>query len=139
VSSDVLLDLELATLLVGHYSVADRTLTVASAGHPPPLLAVPGTEPRFIDLTPGPPIGTLPGHYEETVVAVPEDATLVLYTDGLIENRGTSLDHGLERLRQALAGIRPVPEETCLHVLKTMDRADGADDDVALLVMSHPG
>jgi PAS domain S-box-containing protein len=139
VSSDVLLDLELATLLVGHYSVADRTLTVASAGHPPPLLAVPGAEPRFIDLTPGPPIGTLPGHYEETVVAVPEDATLVLYTDGLIENRGTSLDHGLERLRQALAGLRSVPEETCLHVLKTMDRADGADDDVALLVMSHPG
>jgi PAS domain S-box-containing protein len=138
-SSDLLLDLELATLLVAHYSVAERTLTVASAGHPPPLLAEPGGEPWFVDLTPGPPIGTFPGDYPETVVTLPEDATLVLYTDGLVENRDDSLDHGLERLRRSLRGQRLAPKEVCAHVLKTMGRTQGADDDVAMLVMSQSG
>ncbi|MCW2681024.1 MAG: putative sensor protein [Frankiales bacterium] len=136
-SSDVLLDLELATLLVASYSPSRRTLTVASAGHPPPLLAPLGQEPRYVDVVPGPPIGSLPGSYEETVVDVPIAATLVLYTDGLVEQRGEALDVGLEALRAALAELQLPPEEVADHVLDVLGRSEGAADDVALLVMSH--
>lgn len=139
-STDVLLDLELATLLVASYSPTRRTLTVASAGHPPPLLAPVDGTPAFLSVTPGPPIGSLPGAYDETVVELPAGATLVLYTDGLVEARGEALDVGLEALRRALADLRLAPEAVADHVLEALGRDEGAADDVALLVMSHlPG
>jgi PAS domain S-box-containing protein len=139
-SSDVLLDLELATLLVASYSPSRRTLTVASAGHPPPLLAPLDGPPAYIDVPPGPPIGSLPGTYEEVVLDVSPGATLVLYTDGLVEQRGEALDTGLEALRQALVELRLPPELVADHVLETLGRSEGAADDVALLVLSHlPG
>ncbi len=136
-SCDVLLDLELATLLVALYDPVARTLAVASAGHPPPLLAPPGEEPVYVDVAPGPPLGTFPGHYDEVVVDVPPAATLVLYTDGLVENREEPLSAGLERLRAALRQLRVPPEAVADHVLRALGRTDGADDDVALLVLSH--
>ncbi len=137
---DVLLDLELATLLVASYSPSRRTLTVASAGHPPPLLAALDEEPAYLDVVPGPPIGSLPGEYEELVVELPPGSTAVLYTDGLVERRGEALDVGLEALRQALRELRLPPEAVADHVLATLGRSEGADDDVALLVLSHlPG
>ena len=136
-SSDVLLDLELATLLVASYSPARRTLTVASAGHPPPLLAPLDAPPTYVDVVPGPPIGSLPGTYAEAVVEVGEGATLVLYTDGLVEQRGEALDVGLEELRSALEDLRLPPEAVADHVLDVLGRSEGAADDVALLVMSH--
>lgn len=136
-SSESLLDLELATLLVASYSPNRRSLTVASAGHPPPLMAPLGAPPAYLDVEPGPPIGSLPGEYSETVVEVPEGATLVLYTDGLVEQRGDSLASGLEALRQALEDLRLPPEAVADHILETLGRAEGAADDVALLVLSH--
>ena len=134
---DSLLDLELATLLVASYDPAAGLLTVASAGHPPPLLASPGAEPAFVDVEPGPPLGTLPGDYDEVQVEVPEGATLLLYTDGLVENRSEPLSYGLERLRQALRDLQLPPEQVADHVLEVTGRVEGADDDVALLVVSR--
>jgi len=61
----------------------------------------------------------------------------VLYSDGLVENRGESLDAGLSRLRAALQDVRLPPEAVCDHVLRVLGRSDGGDDDIALLVMSH--
>jgi serine phosphatase RsbU (regulator of sigma subunit) len=137
-SSDVLLDLDLATLLVASYSPATRSLTVASAGHPPPLLAPVGEQPSYLEVPPGPPIGSLPGTYDEVVVALPPGSTLVLYTDGLVEERGQGLDEGLEALRAALGEIQLPPEAVADHLLSRLGRDEGADDDVALLVLSHP-
>ena len=136
-SVDVLLDLELATLLVAAYSPSRRQLTVASAGHPPPLLAAMSVEPAYLRVVPGPPIGSLPGRYDEVVVDVPPAATLVLYTDGLVESRDASLDDGLEALRSALADLKLPPEAVADHLLEALGRSEGAADDVALLVMSH--
>ncbi len=139
-SVDVLLDLELATVLVAAYDSGARTLTIASAGHPPPLLAPLTGQPRFLDVEPGPPLGTFAFPYDEVVVDVRPGDTLVLYTDGLVENRYESLDVGLERLRSALADVQLPPEEVCDHVLERLGRGGGGDDDVALLVLSHqPG
>jgi PAS domain S-box-containing protein len=136
-SVDDLLDLELATLLVCHYSLPDRTLAVASAGHPPPLLAPVGTEPAYVDVVPGPPIGSVVSDYAETVVHVPPAATVVLYTDGLVENREESLTTGLERLRQVVREVQLPPEQVCDHVLRELGREAGGADDVALLVLAH--
>jgi PAS domain S-box-containing protein len=134
---DSLLDLELATLLVASYDPATGLLTAASAGHPPPLLAALGGEPAFVDVEPGPPLGTLLGDYEEIQVEVPPGATLLLYTDGLVENRSEPLSQGLERLRQALRDVQLPPEHVADHVLEVTGREQGADDDVALLVVSR--
>lgn len=136
-SCDVLLDLELATLLVALYDPVARTLTVASAGHPPPLLASLGAEPSYVEVEPGPPLGTVVGEYAETTVDVAAAATLVLYTDGLVENRAEPLTVGLERLREALRELQLPPEAVADHLLRVLGRARGGDDDVALLVLSH--
>jgi serine phosphatase RsbU (regulator of sigma subunit) len=138
-SVDVLLDLELATLLVAAYDPDAGTLTVASAGHPPPLRAPAAGEPAFVDLEPGPPIGAPTYGYAESVVPLLPGDTVVLYTDGLVENRAESLDVGLERLRSALEGLdgTATPGEVCDRVLQRTGRVDGADDDVALLVLVH--
>jgi len=135
-SVHVLLDLDLATLLVAAYDPAARSLTIASAGHPPPLLAPLEGPARFLEVEPGPPIGTFAVEYEETVVPLSAGDTLVLYTDGLVEERGESLDVGLERLRCAAQDLRLRPAEMADHVLAQLGRTGGADDDVALLVVS---
>lgn len=134
---DVLLDLELATLLVVAYDPAGGTLTAASAGHPPPLLAPLDGPPEFLDVDPGPPLGVSSVEHSEVSFRLGAGDTLVLYSDGLVENRGESLDAGLSRLRAALQDVRLPPEAVCDHVLRVLGRSDGGDDDIALLVMSH--
>jgi serine phosphatase RsbU (regulator of sigma subunit)/PAS domain-containing protein len=138
-STDALLDLDLATLLVARLDPATGRLELASAGHPPPVLAVEGDEPRFLDVPPGPPLGTFPGHYEQIAVDVPVGATLVLYTDGLVENRQEPLGTGLERLRGALHDLRRPPAQVAQAVLAATGREGGAEDDVALLVLRRTG
>jgi serine phosphatase RsbU (regulator of sigma subunit) len=135
--AEELIDLQLATVLVAIYDPADRRLTVASAGHPPPLLAPVEAEPAFVNLRAGPPLGVGSAVYRAVTVDVPAAATLVLYTDGLIEERGEAIDEGLERLRLALCSVRLPPDAVCTHVLRELGRTRGGEDDVALLVLSH--
>jgi PAS domain S-box-containing protein len=134
-SLDDLLDVELATLLVARLDPATGALSVASAGHPPPLVAVPGAEPQFLDVVPGPPLGTFPGDPAETTAQLPPGAALLLYTDGLVEERRSALGTGLELLRRALADAPADPEAAVDHVLAATGRRDGADDDIALLLL----
>ena len=134
---DVLLDLDLATLLVARYDPVARTMAVASAGHPPVLHAPMERDPYFLDLEPGPPLGTFPGRYDELVVPIAERDTVVLFTDGLVETRDADLDTGLERLRQAVVELRLPPEAVADHVLRKMGVTRGGSDDVALMVLSH--
>ena len=134
---DVLLDLDLATLLVARYDPVARTMAVASAGHPPVLHAPMERDPYFLDLEPGPPLGTFPGRYDELVVPIAERDTVVLFTDGLVETRDADLDTGLERLRQAMLELRLPPEAVADHVLRKMGVTRGGSDDVALMVLSH--
>jgi serine phosphatase RsbU (regulator of sigma subunit) len=136
-SVDELLDLELATLLVARYDPAARTLSMASAGHPPVLHAPMDRVPYYVDVVPGPPLGTFVGAYDEIVVPISARDTVVLFTDGLVETRSADLDTGLERLRQALVELRLPPEAVADHVLRTMGVTRGGADDVALLVLSH--
>jgi serine phosphatase RsbU (regulator of sigma subunit) len=132
-----LLDLPMATVLVSIYDPAARELLTASAGHLPPLIAPRDQEPAFAPMRPGPPLGVGPYSYAAHRIVLPPDATAVLYTDGLIEDRRRSIDAGLERLRRALADLRMPPEAVCDHVLAELGRTEGAEDDIALVVLHH--
>ena len=139
-NTDQLLDISLATLLVASYAPATRVLKVASAGHPPAVLVVPGEAAVLLEVEPGPPLGVLPSSYDEVTVDLPIGTLVVLYSDGLVERRDESLTHGLERLRlvvERAAGFEDL-EQVADHILEEMGLAGGGDDDIALLVLRHP-
>ncbi|WP_406178262.1 SpoIIE family protein phosphatase [Streptomyces sp. NBC_00996] len=119
------------------YAVYDPTsgrLAIATAGHPGPAVVRPDGAVDFPELPVSPPLGLGAGlPVETTELTVPEGSRLVLYTDGLIEDRTRDLDVGLEALREALTGPGRTPEATCAAVMKAM-LSDRPRDDIALLV-----
>lgn len=88
-----------------------RRLRWSNAGHPPPVLVVPGVDGavdvRLLWADDADPMLGLGDDDDrrETVVDVPPGSLLLLYTDGLVERRGEVLDVGLERMRAALAEL----------------------------------
>ena len=99
---DVGRDGHFATVLCGRVDVSRREVALSSAGHLPPLL-VSHRKGAFVELTVGPPIGTVYGAvYPSTSVQIPDDCTLLAYTDGLVERRGQLLDVGLDELRRSV-------------------------------------
>jgi serine phosphatase RsbU (regulator of sigma subunit) len=74
----------------------------------------------------------------EHACLLPHGSTLLLYTDGLIERRGASLDEGVAWLCREVAALRDLPlEELCDRLLAVLP--DALDDDVALLALrAHP-
>jgi GAF domain-containing protein len=124
---------QITTMLFGLLDPATRSLTVATAGHLPPLL-VEGTA-RYLDVVPGPPLGAGGGAYPELHVVLPPRAMLLLYTDGLVEDRGLPVDHGLATLRDA-AGSATTPEELCQVALAALGRDTQHDDDTAVLAVA---
>jgi anti-sigma regulatory factor (Ser/Thr protein kinase) len=136
---DRLLDLPLATVLYGIYDARTRQLALSSAGHPPPLLAPPDGPAVFLDVQAGPPLGTGPGEYTETVVEVAPGSVLLLYTDGLVEDRDQPIDEGMARLAAVFdehSGMGP--DEAGDRALSALGRELGGRDDVALLVVRQP-
>ncbi|MEV5269367.1 SpoIIE family protein phosphatase, partial [Streptomyces werraensis] len=122
-----------ATCLYAVYDPVSRRCTVARAGHPPPVVIPPGGPAQHLELPSGPPLGLGGLPFESAELELPEGSRLVLYTDGLVEDREHDIDVGLERLREALAGAGESPEETCRAVLDSR-RPGKAADDVALIV-----
>jgi len=128
----------MATVLYGVFEVSTGTFRFASAGHPPPLLVTPAGAAGYVEARARVPLGVSacraqppPG---DAVVRLAPHSTLVLYTDGLVEERGAPLDEGLERLRQIVRGGPAEPDLLCDHVLRTL-RPHGSVDDLALLVL----
>ena len=78
--------------------------------------------------------GALPVRTDASLL-LPPGATLVLYTDGLIERRDRTIDDGLERLRKHAASLahRPLPAFTDLLLERTRPTGEENDDDVAIL------
>ncbi|MEU6096916.1 SpoIIE family protein phosphatase [Streptomyces sp. NPDC047079] len=122
-----------ATCLYAIYDPATRRCAIARAGHPPPALIRPDGSVHFPDVPAGPPLGLGGLPFETADLELPEGSRLVLYTDGLIEDRYRDIDAGLELLRAALAESGPSPEDTCRAVLDARPRPRTCDD-IALLV-----
>ena len=115
----------------------DGKLTIAAAGHPPPLHVRAAGGARLVDVPHAPPLGVLQfAQYEEMHTEIAAGDGLLLYTDGLIERRGVPLAENLERLPR-IAGD-PVPEsaeELCDRVLAAMLPEGDASDDVAVVAV----
>ncbi len=122
-----------ATCLYLIYDPVSQRCTLASAGHPPPALVRPDGSVVFPELPTGPPLGLAVLPFETVELEVAEGSRLVLYTDGLVEDRERDIDEGLELLRAALAGPARTPEQTCADVLGALLPAR-PQDDIALLV-----
>ena len=112
-----------------------RRFRWTNAGHPPPLLVLPGGEVRCLDSTPELLLGVRAGTPRtDHVVDLPPGAVVLLYTDGLVERRGSDLDTGIERLRAA-AGVLAAGDlgEGLEDVLTTTLGGTAGGDDVAVL------
>ncbi len=127
-------DEQIATAVLGLLDPADRTLVVASAGHLPPLLVPGDGTAAFIHVEPGPPLGVGIGGFTERRVQLPPRSTVLLYTDGLIEDRRLQADLGLQVLAEAAAAATG-PVQLCDVALAALGRDEGADDDTALLAV----
>ncbi|MFI6439262.1 PP2C family protein-serine/threonine phosphatase [Streptomyces sp. NPDC050759] len=116
----------------------DHTLTYSSAGHLPPALLRPDGTVTFLDRATDPPLGASLEHTirPEAVTPFDEGATLVLYTDGLIERRTEDIDAGLARLADALTRHRDAaPEDLADALLADLLPPIGNADDTALVVI----
>ncbi|WP_082598577.1 MULTISPECIES: SpoIIE family protein phosphatase [unclassified Kitasatospora] len=122
-----------ATCLYAIYDPVSGYCELARAGHLPPALIAPDGTAEYVDLPAGPPLGVGGLPFETAQLKVPEGSRLVLYTNGLVVDRSRDIDHGLEILRDTLAGANRTPEETCDAVLDTL-LPTSSRDDVALLV-----
>ncbi|MBW8487155.1 SpoIIE family protein phosphatase [Actinomadura parmotrematis] len=118
---------------------AAGTLEYANAGHPPPLLRAADGAVTPLDAVLDTPLGVVPGApCAAAGAAFPPGATLLLYTDGLVERRGEHLGTGLARLSAAL-GAAARPLEPLADALLAATAPGGADDVTLLLVRATAG
>ncbi|MCK9898227.1 SpoIIE family protein phosphatase [Frankia sp. AgB32] len=123
-----------ATAALAVYDPADGRLVLASAGHLPPLLIPPRGPARYVPVDPGPPLSAGLPDYAETELTVEPGSTLLLYTDGLVEDRARPFDEGMELLR-ACVPVGGSPDEICDQALAALGRSAGHEDDTALLAV----
>ncbi len=125
----------IVTCVYAVYNPFDHTLSYANAGHLPPMIAIPGRPTRRLQVG-APPLGA--GRHGDVTesVELPPGATLILYTDGLVERRGSDIEArlaGLAELVASLSGPDPVPIDEVAARLVAALLPDGQDDDVAVL------
>jgi anti-anti-sigma factor len=115
---------------------ATGELTYSRAGHPPPLVADQAGS-RLLDEGLGPALGLSgTGSHPEATTTLSAGATLLLFTDGLVEVRGTDLDAGLRRLAAAVTARATAPLEALVDgVLTDLVAPAGADDDIAVVAV----
>ncbi|WP_344095082.1 ATP-binding SpoIIE family protein phosphatase, partial [Streptomyces stramineus] len=135
----------MATCLYAVYDPVAHRIVIANAGHPPPILLHRGGRAEVLRVPPGAPIGVGGVDFEAVELDAPAGATLLLYTDGLVESRIRDVWTGIEQLRERLietarlTGPNPPPlEPLCDEVLGMLGPGD-RDDDIALLAARFEG
>jgi GAF domain-containing protein len=110
------------------------SVSFSNAGHPPPVLLRPDGEVEVWWETPEPLLGLIPREFRATHRrAVPAGSTLLLYTDGLVEDPARLIDEGIARIRGVLQGNADLSgEELCSRLLALVRRRA---DDIALLLI----
>ncbi|MEU3059282.1 SpoIIE family protein phosphatase [Streptomyces subrutilus] len=122
-----------ATCLYAVYDPVSGRCVMASAGHPGPVLVHPDGRVEYVELPTGLPLGVGGMPFEAAELTLPEASRLVLFTDGLVEDRHLDFDTGLGLLTAALARPGRSPEESCADVLDAL-LSPTPSDDIALLV-----
>ncbi|MEV4558413.1 SpoIIE family protein phosphatase [Kitasatospora sp. NPDC049285] len=127
-----------ATCCYAIYDPVSRTCTMASAGHPPPVIMPPEGVPAAARTPIGAPLGVGGLPFESTTVELAEGSLLALFSNGLIDDRERDVDEGYQRLCQVLARTGPSLEDACDAVLD--DLVVGRPrDDVALVIARTRG
>ncbi|BCJ54777.1 hypothetical protein Asp14428_62520 [Actinoplanes sp. NBRC 14428] len=127
---------QFATVVCVRFDPRTRELHYSAAGHPSPVLAAPGKEGEFLYTSAlGPPVGALPDSDYPTLRAemAPGDR-LLLYTDGLVEDRRQGIDIGLAQVRADLAKPADHVEDLLDNLLDKAARQPRRDD-IALLAL----
>ncbi|WP_225804523.1 SpoIIE family protein phosphatase/ATP-binding protein [Streptomyces sp. NK15101] len=122
-----------ATCLYAVYDPVSRNCTMARAGHMPPLVVAPDGTTTISELPAGPPLGLGGMPFEAMDLHLAEGSQLVLYTDGLVEERSRDIAEGLERLRTALSHPDRDPNASRRAVLDALLPSQPSDD-IALLI-----
>jgi anti-sigma regulatory factor (Ser/Thr protein kinase) len=124
--------------------VLDRNtgeLVYSSAGHPPPILVHADGTTELLDDGHTIALGVRPDWTRpQGSVTMPARATLLLYTDGLVERRRSALEVGLDRLTTAVQhGRASALEDLADQIMTSLAPGGGYQDDVVLLLYRHPG
>ncbi|PZH03609.1 serine/threonine protein phosphatase [Streptomyces sp. NTH33] len=136
----------MATCMYAVYDPVAHRITIANAGHPPPVLLHLGGRSEVLRVPSGAPIGVGGVDFEAVELDAPAGATLLLYTDGLVESRLRDVWTGIEQLREKLSATaqltgpdHPPPlEALCDEILDMLGPGD-RDDDIALLAARFDG
>ncbi|GAB3844425.1 hypothetical protein GCM10029963_21070 [Micromonospora andamanensis] len=127
------------TVAFGVIDVGREELTLASAGHPAPLVrrCAPSGEPRaeYVDVPSGAPLGVGYRAATRTVAFSPGD-TLLLFSDGVVERRRRGLSDGLARLAESVAGA-PSGDPRSLCGVASAAVPGATEDDVAVLAVEY--
>ena len=127
-----------ASLAYATIDTANGTIDYVCAGHPYPVVVTPDGRARLLDKGRMPSLAAFssvrdrtPGHDD-----LPPGSLLILYTDGLVERRGQSLDEGFARLVAAAADCATLPVDTvCSTLLRRLAPSGGYTDDVVILAL----
>lgn len=116
-------------------------LVFSSAGHPPPILVLADGTTTMLEGGRGLPLALQLGRIRPEVrMTMPARATLLLYTDGLVERRGTSMDDGMDYAADLVRGGRMDElDDLADHLMSELEPSGGYPDDVALLLYRRPG
>ncbi|HEX3649277.1 MAG TPA: SpoIIE family protein phosphatase, partial [Pseudonocardiaceae bacterium] len=120
---------------------ATGELVYSSAGHPPPILVGADRTIELLDEGRSLPLGLRPDWSRpEARLVIPPRATLLFYTDGLVERRRRPLDEGIRLAAELVAdGSGTVLEELAGRLMSGLAPSGGYLDDVALLLYRQPG
>ncbi|MHB1786582.1 MAG: SpoIIE family protein phosphatase [Acidimicrobiales bacterium] len=133
---------DLASLIYATWDSETSILTVATAGHPPPLLVTPQGKVKYLDIAGGPLLGASlqAVTYGETRLHLPVGSSIVFYTDGLIEHRHEPITTGLDGLAQVVSQKSSLePEGLADEILANCVTNEERTDDVALLILKTTG
>ncbi|MBT2451912.1 SpoIIE family protein phosphatase [Streptomyces sp. ISL-43] len=122
-----------ATCLYAVYDPVSGHCTMASAGHPGPALVRPDGRVGYPELPIGLPLGVGGMPFEAIRLDLPEASRLVLFTDGLLEDRDRDFDTGLGMLTESLSRPDRSPDQACSDVLAAL-LFPAPSDDIALLI-----
>ncbi|WP_309058440.1 SpoIIE family protein phosphatase [Streptomyces sp.] len=131
----------LASCLFVHLDLARSQVTLASAGHVPPLLRHGPGRAEVLTVEPGPLLGIdLRARYPVTTVALPPGAVLALYTDGLVEIPGTDTTRTTQHLVERLAtGGDLDPRHLADRLLPPASSGVQHADDITVLLLRAAG
>jgi phosphoserine phosphatase RsbU/P len=123
----------IATVLYAVFQPGLDKVEISSAGHFAPIAATPGFPAAPAPIATDVLIGAAPVSRRATTIPVPVGTTLCLYTDGLVERRGSDIDDWIELMRHTLAAAPPA--SNCAAVMQALVGRDEIPDDVALLMV----